>query len=65
MVVTIGGPRVATSNPVVEVRSPPSAKWPLVVYLDGMAVKIIHETGVVQDVDTRAQSGGQPVVTWP
>ena len=41
-------------EPTVEVRSPPDAKWPLVVYLNGLAVKVIHESGVVQDVDTRA-----------
>lgn len=37
----------------IEVRSPPNAKWPLVVYLNGLAVKVIHETGIVEDVDIR------------
>lgn len=42
-----------TMRPIIEVRSGPWDKWPLVVYLDGMAVKIILESGVVRDVDPR------------
>lgn len=42
-----------STSPLVEVRSAPDSKWPLVVYLNGLAVKVIHQTGVVQDVDTR------------
>lgn len=49
----IGKHRVETTNPIIEVRSASDAKWPLVVYLDGFAVKIIFENGIVRDVDTR------------
>lgn len=34
----------------IEVRSPEHSQWPLVVYVNGKAVKIIHSSGLVEDV---------------